>query len=211
MAQRKLLTVVGMVTFWLCFSSLWATRAAQRLDLPLNVFKDWAAPHQRASDITMIAIYLCWPGILATWYLMWQIAIQRSSATSRWQRLPAPFDAHHGLRPREKTVYRLFFLLLLWLIPIIHAFYFAKLFFQRSAHETAVFHWNGEAWLFGEDSVGKYMLYGGLTYFGWTPVLVIIAIIGMLAMNIFFVRAVFRKSNNVHATHTSQFPMATKQ
>jgi hypothetical protein len=183
-----------MVTFWLCFSSLWATRAAQRLDLPLNVFKDWAAPHQRAGDITMIAVYLCWPGILATWYLMWRVAVNSSEAASRWQRLPAPFDAHQGLRPQEQTVYRLFFFLLLWLIPIIHAYYFAYLFFRRSEHETPVFHWNGGAWLYGEDSFGKDMLYGGLTYFAWTPVLVIMLIIAMLALNVLFARALFYKS-----------------
>jgi hypothetical protein len=84
-------------------------------------------------------------------------------------------------------------MLLLWAVPMIHAYYFGNLFFQRSEHQTAIFHWNARAWLFGEDSAGKDMLYSGLTYFAWVPLLVITAIIGMSVINVFFVRAIFYK------------------
>lgn len=190
MAYHRLLTVVGLTTFWLCFSSLWAHRAGQRLDLPLNVFKDWAPPPKRASDVGMIAIYICWPFILASLYLLLRFA-QDVSTKSRWQRLPAPFDAHRGLRSNEKSVYRLFFFLLFWAIPMIHVAHFGYLFVDRPVDQVTVFQWNIHSWIRGSD-----VLYGGLTYFGWTPLLVIGALVVIAALNITLARAVFRKPAN---------------
>lgn len=187
MAHHRLLTLVGLTTFWLCFSSLWAHRAGQRLDLPLNVFKDWAPTPERASDVGMIAIYVCWPFILATLYLLWRFA-QSASAKCRWERLAAPFDAHRGLRSSEKSVYRLFFLLLFWAIPMIHVTHFGHLFFDRAADQVAVFQWRFHSWIRGTD-----VLYGGLTYFGWTPLLVIGALVAIVALNITLAHAIFRK------------------
>jgi hypothetical protein len=192
MPYQKLVTVVGLTTFWLCFSSLWAERAGQKLDLPLNLFKDWAPASQRASDVGMIAIYVCWPFVLVTLYLLCRFAQERLRATSRWQRLPTPFDAHHGLRPREKSVYRLFFLMLFWVVPMINVAYFGQAFFDRTSNQPAVFNWNMQSWILGTRA-----MYGGLTYFGWTPVVVIAALVAIAAMNVVFLIAFIRRAQGL--------------
>ena len=192
-SYQKLLTPIGLTAFWLCFSSLWAQRAGQRLEVPLNLFKNWAPEHQRAENLAMIAIFICWPFVLATLYLLWRVAQQAPNVKSRWQRLPAPFDLLHGLHRKEKSAYRLFFILLFWAIPMIHVGHFAVSFFKRGKDQTPIFHWNGGAWVSGEDASGNDMMYGGLTYFGWTPLLVIAAFVGIIVLNVAWMRSLLRK------------------
>lgn len=61
-------------------------------------------------------------------------------------------------------------------------------FFDRPADQVAVFQWTIHAWIWGADK-----LYGDLTYFGWTPLLVIGALVAIAALNIALGRAIFRK------------------
>lgn len=191
---QKLLAVVGLATFWLCFSSLWGERASQRLKLPLDLFEDWdVAPSGRKEGLTMIAIYVCWPFAIATLYLLARLAEVEAAAASRWERLPAPFGFQRDLQPREKTVYRLFFLLLFWGIPMIHVAHFCERFLLGNPPRP-LFHCHPGAWFRGEDANGNDMLYGGLTYFGWTPFLVLAGVVVITALNIRWLRALFRRA-----------------
>ena len=188
---NKLISIIGLSCFWLCFGSLWAERAKQRLDLPLNPFSEWADDGTRAEGITMIAIYICWPLVLMTLYLLMRVAQHADVSKSRWERLPAPFGLHNGLRRGEKTAYRLFFLVLFWVVPMIHVCHFAHRFFYGSP-PAKMFHWTFRAWLKGVGGSSPEALYGDLTYFGWTPLLVIGALIGMAALTVAWLRALKR-------------------
>lgn len=192
----KLLSLVGFAAFWLSFSSLWAERSAQRLELPLNIFKSWAekaddGTPQRAAGVTMIAILVCWPFTLATLYLLWRCAQKTARTRPRWERLPAPFELEQGLSIWEQNTYRLFFLLLFWVVPMIQAAHFAVRFFFKSPPRK-LFHWSWDSW-FGSMS-GADRLYGGLSYFSWLPILILLALACMTALNALWLREVFRQT-----------------
>ena len=190
-SYSKLLSIIGVVTFWLCLGSLLEERAHQAIDLPLNPFANWPDTRSegRATDISLAAIFVCWPFILLTLHLLRRVAGKTRHNVPRWQRLPAPFGLNAGLCRWEDICYRLFFVVLFAAIPLIHTVHFSVRFFIRE-RPNQLFYWTPKDWFFGVD--GPDRLYGGMSYFGWTPWLVLAGLIGIMLLMLGWFFAVLR-------------------
>lgn len=193
LTYRTLLAVVGVTTFWLCFSCLWHERAAQDLGLPLDPFKSWAKTGERAgSALTMIGIFACWPFAITSVYFLWRNASKAaSSGASRWKRLPHPFPKTTGVTSLDQKLIGGFYLILFWAIPAIHVIRFTDLFFH-GAPPRPMFFWNWRAWVFGEDKTATDILYKEITYFGWTPFAVMLGVTAFVILSIKMWRAILR-------------------
>ena len=192
---EKLLAVIGLTTFWLCFSSLWHNRSAQDIDLPLDPFAGWAEKGQRVGDeISLFAIYACWPFVITTLYLLWRMA-NLSAKLPRWERLPDPFSISSGLVALDKKLYRSFLMVMFLITPLVHVAHFTYRFFAHIAPEP-LFQWTAQAWFKGaKDGAGNDILCGGLTYFGWTPILIMIGILVIGLQTVLLVKSTLRSAS----------------
>jgi hypothetical protein len=181
-SYQKILSVLGVVTFWISLSSLLHERFSSDVTLPLDPFKD----AKSRGSVIIWGILVCWPLFTLVNLTGWRLAIA-NRASSRWERLPQPFGLGAGLLPGDRKVYALAFTLAFYLIPYLHVAQFSSRFFFFE--DTApIWVWTKDAWFKG---LHDYYLHS--FYYGWFPFAVIMLMFAMIVSSIALSRALVTK------------------